>query len=140
MGRETGATIDGRVAGSAFADGSGSAQGRDINGPTSSILSTTKWEHKVMVGGMVQNIRFNKSTFQREADYKALKDLVLTYMKRGGFEIQVNMTSKEELLDAQIHPENHRNLVVRVAGYSDYFTHLNPNMQAEVISRTEHCF
>ena len=140
LGRQTGATIDGRVAGCAFADGSGSAQGRDINGPTSSILSTTKWEHKVMVGGMVQNIRFNKSTFQREADYKALKDLVLTYMKRGGFEIQVNMTSKEELLDAQIHPENYKNLVVRVAGYSDYFTHLNPNMQAEVISRTEHCF
>ncbi|MBQ7256103.1 MAG: hypothetical protein IJS60_00225 [Abditibacteriota bacterium] len=140
LGRLTGATIDGRMAGSAFADGSGSAQGRDVHGPTSSILSTTKWEHKVMVGGMVQNIRFNKSTFQREADYKALKDLVLTYMRRGGFEIQVNMTSKEELLDAQIHPENYRNLVVRVAGYSDYFTHLNPNMQAEVISRTEHCF
>lgn len=140
LGRETGATPDGRLAGTAFADGSGSAQGRDVNGPTSSILSTTKWDHSLMVGGMVQNIRFNKSSFTREADYKALKDLIVTYLKRGGFEIQVNMTSKEELLDAQIHPEKYKDLVVRVAGYSDYFTHLNPNMQAEVISRTEHIF
>jgi len=138
LGGETMATPDGRCAGFPFADGAGSAQGRDVNGPTSSILSTTKWDHKEMMGGIVQNIKFSKSNFNKESDYEALKNLIITYLKRGGFEIQVNMTSKEELLDAQKHPERYKNLIVRVAGYSDYFIHLSPNMQKEVIARTEH--
>ena len=64
--------------------------------------------------------------------------LIETYMRRGGFEIQVNVVSTDILRDAQIHPEKYRDLLVRVAGYSDYFIHLNPNMQAEIIARNEH--
>ena len=67
-----------------------------------------------------------------------MKALIRAYVERGGFEMQINVTDKALLLDAQKHPENHRDLVVRIGGYSDYFTRLSPQMQAEVIQRTEH--
>jgi pyruvate-formate lyase len=68
----------------------------------------------------------------------ALADLVRTYMRRGGFEIQVNVVSNDTLRAAQAHPEQYSDLVVRVAGYSDYFVKLSPSMQDEIIARTEH--
>ncbi|MFC1716772.1 pyruvate formate lyase family protein, partial [Candidatus Poribacteria bacterium] len=138
MGSGTGATPDGRKAGFPLADGAGAAQGREKSGPTASVLSTTKWDHKKVIGGLVHNVRFSKNTLKTDVDLAALRDLIETYMRRGGFEIQVNVLSAEELLDAQEHPENYPDLLVRVAGYSDYFVHLNPNMQAEIIARTEH--
>ncbi len=138
MGSGTGATPDGRKAGFPLADGAGAAQGREKSGPTASVLSTTKWDHKKVIGGLVHNVRFSKNTLKTDTDLAALRDLIETYMQRGGFEIQVNVLSAEELRDAQEHPENYPDLLVRVAGYSDYFIHLNPNMQAEIIARTEH--
>jgi pyruvate-formate lyase len=140
FGSGTGATPDGRKAGFPLADGAGASQGREKSGPTASILSTTKWNHKKAIGGLVQNIRFSKNALKSEQDLEALANLIETYLRRGGFEIQVNVLSADLLKDAQEHPENYLDLLVRVAGYSDYFIHLNPNMQAEVIARTEHEF
>ena len=83
-------------------------------------------------------MRFSKSALKTDESLAALRNLIETYLRRGGFEIQVNVVSADTLRDAQEHPENYPDLLVRVAGYSDYFVHLNPNMQAEVIARTEH--
>ena len=138
MGSQTGATPDGRKAEFPLADGAGAAQGREKSGPTASVLSTTRWDHKKALGGLVHNVKFSKNALKTADDLAALRELIETYLRRGGFEIQVNVISVEELHDAQEHPENYPDLLVRVAGYSDYFVHLNRNMQAEIIARTEH--
>jgi formate C-acetyltransferase len=138
FGSGTGATPDGRKSGWPLADGAGAAQGREKKGPTASIISTTKWNHKKAIGGLVQNLKFSKQALKKNKDLLALKGLIETYLRRGGFEIQVNVVDAEVLLDAQIHPEKYQDLLVRVAGYSDYFVHLNQNMQSEIIKRTEH--
>ncbi len=138
FGAGTGATPDGRRAGFPLADGAGAAQGREKSGPTASVLSTTKWNHKKALGGLVHNVRFSKNALNTDDGLAGLRNLIETYLRRGGFEIQVNVVSANVLRDAQEHPENYLDLLVRVAGYSDYFVHLNPNMQAEVIARTEH--
>jgi len=138
MGSETGATPDGRLAKWPLADGAGAAQGREKAGPTASVLSTTKWCHRRVLGGLVHNAKFSKSLLQTEDARKALRNVIETYLRRGGFEIQINVVGKDVLLDAQKHPEQYQDLLVRVAGYSDYFVHLNKNMQDEIIARTEH--
>jgi trans-4-hydroxy-L-proline dehydratase len=138
FGSATGATPDGRRAGFPFADGAGASQGRERRGPTASILSTTKWNHRRALGGLVQNVRFSGSTFRSAEDLTKLRHLLETFLRRGGFEIQVNVAGSETLRDAQCRPEQYRDLLIRVAGYSDYFVHLNRNMQEEVIARTEH--
>jgi len=140
LGANTSTTPDGRKAGFPFADGAGAVQGREKRGPTASVISTTKWDHKKVLGGLVHNVKFSKKVLGTESGLKALRNLIKTYLRRGGFEIQVNVVSADTLRDAQVHPENYADLLVRVAGYSDYFVHLNPNMQAEVIARTEHEF
>jgi len=139
LGSRTSATPDGRRAGTPLADGAGAAQGRENNGPTAAILSTTKWPHRAAIGGLVQNLKFSRSLLANEAGREGLKALLLTYLRRGGFEVQVNVVDHRVLRDAQLHPERHRDLLVRVAGYSDYFVHLNRNMQDEIIARSLHC-
>ena len=138
FGSDTGATPDGRRAGFPLADGAGAAQGREKRGPTASLLSTTKWNHRKALGGLVHNVKFSKTALRSDGDLAALRGFIETYLRRGGFEIQVNVVSAETLREAQEHPEAYADLLVRVAGYSDYFVHLDPNMQAEVIARTEH--
>jgi len=137
FGAETGATPDGRKGHRPLADGAGAAQGREKKGPTASVLSTTKWSHRKVLGGLVHNAKFSKAFFRTEKDRQAIRNLIETYLRRGGFEIQVNVVGKDDLLDAQQHPEKYSDLLVRVAGYSDYFVHLNRNMQDEIIQRTE---
>lgn len=138
MGSETGATPDGRLSGWPLADGAGAAQGREKRGPTASVLSTTSWSHRKALGGLVHNAKFSKALFKNQEARDALRGVIETYLRRGGFEMQINVVGKETLLDAQKHPEQYQDLLVRVAGYSDYFVHLNEKMQAEVIARTEH--
>ncbi len=138
FGARTGATPDGRKAGAALADGAGAAQGRETAGPTASILSTTKWSHRSAIGGLVHNLKLAGSSLRTASDLQALRTLIETYLRMGGFEIQVNVVDADVLRDAQAHPELHADLLVRVAGYSDYFTHLGPVLQEEVIARTEH--
>jgi len=138
LGSATGALPDGRRAGFPLSDGAGAAQGREKEGPTASLLSTTKWNHKRALGGLVQNVKFAKSTFRSEEDLAGLRHLIETFLRRGGFEIQVNVVDAETLREAQARPEAYQDLIVRVAGYSDYFVRLSRNMQEEVIQRTEH--
>ncbi len=137
LGRGTIATPDGRPAGFPFGDGSGPAQGREKNGPTASVLSSTKWEHYPFIGGIAVNLKFAKSVFNDESLPKLIT-LIKTYLNRGGFEIQINVVDREVLVDAQAHPEKYSDLVVRIGGYSDYFIHIGKSMQDEVILRTEH--
>lgn len=138
FGSQTGATPDGRRAGTALADGAGAAQGRESAGPTASIVSTTKWNHRRAIGGLVHNLRVARGSLLTGEDMAALRNLIETYLRLGGFEIQVNVVDSSALRDAQAHPEMHRDLLVRVAGYSDYFTNLSPVLQEEVIARSEH--
>jgi formate C-acetyltransferase len=138
LGSQTGATPDGRHGGTPLADGAGAAQGRESNGPTAAVLSSTKWSHRAALGGLVHNIKFSRSMLKTSTARQAMRAVLETYLRRGGFEIQVNVVGREVLLDAQKHPEMYPDLLVRVAGYSDYFVHLNRNMQNEVIARTEH--
>ena len=137
LGRETPATPDGRLCGFPLGDGSGPAQGREHSGPTASILSSTSWCHERFIGGIAVNLKFSPGLFKGETLDKMLA-IIRTYMRRGGFELQINVVNRERLLDAQKHPELHRDLVVRIGGYSDYFTNLSPQMQQEVLLRTEH--
>lgn len=137
FGRKTSATPDGRCAGFPLGDGSGPCQGREMNGPTASILSSTKWDHHSFIGGIAVNMKFSKNSLG-ENSIKTMEELVLTYLSRGGFEMQINVVDKATLLDAVQNPEAHRDLVVRIGGYSDYFTRLSSHMQSEVILRTEH--
>lgn len=137
LGSVTGATPDGRKAGFPLGDGSGPAQGRELNGPTASILSSTKWSHKEFIGGVAVNMKFSKKVFDSDSSMH-MRALILAFMKRGGFEMQINVVDRDTLLAAQKNPEQYQDLVVRIGGYSDYFVKLSPQMQAEVLLRTEH--
>ena len=137
FGKDTGATPDGRKKGFPLGDGSGPCQGRELNGPTASILSSTKWSHKEFIGGVAVNMKFSKKTLG-DNSLGTMKSLVKTYLKRGGFEIQINVTDKETLYKALEDPSAYRDLVVRIGGYSDYFVKLSQRMKDEVILRTEH--
>ncbi len=137
FGKHTGATPDGRRAGFPLGDGSGPAQGREMDGPTTSLLASTTWEHTPFIGGIAVNMKFSHSTLGDNAA-ELLASLAKTYLARGGFEWQVNVVDNAVLQDAVLHPENYPDLVVRIGGYSDYFTRLSPTMQQEVIARTAH--
>jgi len=90
-----------------------------------------------MLGGIAVNLKFSRSSLD-ERFIEGLCGLIETYVRRGGFEVQVNVVDLEDLLAAREHPEQYRDLVVRIGGYSDYFTGLSPEMQEEVIQRTQH--
>ncbi len=137
LGSQTGATPDGRRAGTPFADGAGPAQGRERKGPTAAVKSITCWDHTPMLGGLVLNLKFSKEALASEESRAKLADLIRTYMRLGGFEVQVNVVDRQTLVAAQADPERYRDLVVRVAGYTDYFTGLSRAMQDEIIARTE---
>ncbi len=137
FGRQTGATPDGRPAGFPLGDGSGPCQGRESCGPTASVLSTTKWSHKELIGGVAMNVKFARATFDAQSGEK-LRALIHVYLARGGFEMQINVVDRETLLAAQREPESYKDLVVRIGGYSDYFTKISPEMQAEVLLRSAH--
>ncbi len=138
LGRQCGATPDGRRAGFPFADGCGPAQGRDQSGPTTAVRSVTTWDAAPLIGGAAFNMKFSTSLFSTPETLQRLRDLVVTFLQRGGFETQVNVVDARTLRAAQENPEAYRDLVVRIGGYTDYFTRLTPEMQSEVIMRTEY--
>jgi formate C-acetyltransferase len=137
LGFDTPATPDGRLAEKALANGAGAHQGREFSGPTASALSTTAWSHRKALGGLVHNVRFSGSVFATAESRQAARAVIETYLQRGGFEIQVNVLSADTLRAAQKRPEEYRDLLVRVAGYSNYFTSLMESLQEDVITRTE---
>jgi len=112
-------------------------EGREAEGPTASVLSSTSWEHWPFIGGVAVNMKFSKSLFTKDS-LTVLKSIVRTYLSRGGFELQINVTDRETLERARACPAEYEDLVVRIGGYSDYFTKIGKNMQDEVILRTEH--
>lgn len=137
-GERTGALPNGRLAGRPLSDGAVSpSQGADTKGPTAVINSCCKIDQSKILGTLL-NMKFLASTFKTKDDRKKLFFLIKTYFDGGGKHIQFNTVDRATLLDAQIHPELHRNLIVRVAGYSAFFTELSRGMQNEIIARTEH--
>ncbi|HUT17795.1 MAG TPA: pyruvate formate lyase family protein [Anaerolineae bacterium] len=137
LGRITAASADGRRAGFPLGDGSGPAQGRERLGPTAAVLSATKWQHAPHLGGIAVNLKFSRPRDAAQFGTRLI-EIVETYLERGGFEVQVNVVDKATLLSAQEHPEQYRDLIVRIGGYSDYFVGLSTEMQQEIIMRTEH--
>jgi pyruvate formate-lyase/glycerol dehydratase family glycyl radical enzyme len=137
-GKRVGALPSGRFAGLSLADGGVSpAQGMDINGPTAIIKSAGKI-NQIPIFGTLFNIKFHPSALKSGDDLSKFLTLIRTYLvDLGGEHIQFNIVDRKTLLDAQEHPEQHRNLLVRVAGYSAFWVELDPQIQAEIIQRTE---
>lgn len=137
-GAITGATPDGRTAGETLADGSLSpAQGRDANGPTA-VLRSAMTVNQIPFQATLLNMKFDPSTFKSESDQRKLSMLMRTYFSQGGKHIQFNVVDKETLLESQRRPEQHQDLIVRVAGYSAYFVNLGKPVQDEIIKRTDY--
>ena len=137
FGSVTGATPDGRNAWLPLSEGISPFQGVDHNGPTSVIKSASKIDH-LLTGGTLLNQKFSPSFFEDEDSYEKLTALIRSYFSLDGHHIQFNVVNAETLKDAQKHPEKYRDLIVRVAGYSDYFNDLGDDLQNEIIRRTEH--
>ncbi len=137
LGSVTEATPDGRKRAFPLGDGSGPAQGREVKGPTASVLSSTKWRHEYFIGGIAVNMKFSRENFTEET-LNNIASLIKVFIKRGGFELQINAVDRETLLKARKDPEAYQDLIVRIGGYSDYFIHLTPAMQDEIILRTTH--
>lgn len=137
FGSVTGATPDGRNAWLPLSEGISPFQGVDHNGPTSVIKSASKIDH-LLTGGTLLNQKFSPSFFEDEDSYEKLTALIRSYFSLDGHHIQFNVVNAETLKDAQRHPEKYRDLIVRVAGYSDYFNDLGDDLQNEIIRRTEH--
>lgn len=136
-GKRVGALPSGRLAGQTLADGSVSpCQGADVNGPTAVINSAGKID-QVPLFGTLLNMKFHPSAMKTDEDLKKIYTLIKTYFDYGGKHAQFNVVDSKTLKEAQKHPERHRNLMVRVAGYSAYFTELSSNVQDEIIQRTE---
>ena len=137
FGSVTGATSDGRNAYKPLSEGISPSQGVDKNGPTSVIKSASKIDH-LRTGGTLLNQKFSPQFFEDEDSYDSLTSLIRSYFSLDGHHIQFNVVNAETLKDAQKHPELYRDLIVRVAGYSDYFNDLGEDLQNEIINRTEY--
>ena len=136
FGSVCGATPNGRLAHFAISDGTSPAHGSDTHGPTAVIKSLGKLD-QTKSGGTLLNVRFVPQLLKRDEDQKKLASLIRTYFKFGGHHIQFNIVDTATLHDAQQHPEEYRDLLVRVAGYSDYFNDMTTQLQNEIIARTE---
>ena len=137
QGYTTWATPDGRLAGTPIADAASPVQGRDKNGPTAILASSLCYDHSKYMDGVCLNIRLHPTSLKRDDGIIKLRDMVKTYMSKGGAETQFNVVSTETLRKAQETPEEYQNLVVRIAGYSAYFVELTKDCQNDVISRHE---
>jgi len=137
FGSVIGATPDGRRAGQPLSEGVSPVQGADRHGPTAVLKSVAKMDHG-RTGGTLLNQKFTPALLADDAGLDGLVQLVRTYFALGGHHIQFNVVDAATLRAAQAHPEEHRDLIVRVAGYSDYFCDLGKSLQDEIIARTEH--
>ena len=136
FGKVLGATPNGRHAGKSISDGTSPSHGCDTHGPSAVIKSLTKIDH-VRSGGTLLNQRFLPSLLKRDQDLMKLGSLIRSYFTMGGHHIQFNIVDTATLYAAQEHPEDYKDLLVRMAGYSDYFNDMNQDLQQEVIERTE---
>ncbi|RPJ54703.1 MAG: formate C-acetyltransferase/glycerol dehydratase family glycyl radical enzyme, partial [Dehalococcoidia bacterium] len=137
FGSVTGALPDGRLAGEPVSEGISPVQGADCHGPTAVVKSAAKIDH-IRTGGTLLNQKFTPGILKDETGVTKLRYLVRSYFSMDGHHIQFNVVDAKTLLEAQKHPEKYRDLIVRVAGYSDYFVDLGESLQNEIIRRTEH--
>ena len=136
-GSNVGAGANGRhKADPLIADSIGATPGRDEEGPTALLNSVLKLPHHLAGSGFILQIKFDKAGFAMEEGINNFIALWKTYFENGGQQLSVSVVSQEELLDAKVHPENHRDLIVRVGGYSDYFVNISSDLQDNVIART----
>lgn len=139
MGQNVGASADGRFAQDPLADGGLSAvYGRDIQGPTAVLKSVSKMDNSCTTNGGLLNMKFLPDFFKTEAGITKFCNFLRAFVDLEVPHIQFNVVSKENLLDAQKHPDQYRSLTVRVAGYTAYFTELAGDLQNEIIARTSY--
>ena len=136
FGQVCGASADGRLAHFAISDGTSPAHGADTNGPTAVIRSLGKLD-QTKSGGTLLNVRFAPALLKTDREVSKLGKLIREYFRLGGHHIQFNIVDTETLLDAQKNPDQYRDLLVRVAGYSDYFNDMTSQLQDEIIARTQ---
>ena len=135
LGKTVGATPDGRNAGEQLSESQSPTYNTERKGPTAVLNSVAKLPlKKTPTGGL--NIKFQPSLFKNEGGKSVLVSLISGFFKNGGMHMQINVIDKDELIDAQKHPEKHMDLLVRVVGYSAYFVTLSPEQQNEIIERT----
>jgi pyruvate formate-lyase/glycerol dehydratase family glycyl radical enzyme len=137
FGSVIGATPDGRLANKPLSEGISPVQGADRKGPTAVLKSAAKIDH-LRTGGTLLNQKFTPQILEDETGLENVLHLIRSYFKMDGHHIQFNVVNAETLRKAQKEPENYRDLIVRVAGYSDYFVNLGLDLQEEIIHRTEH--
>jgi len=137
FGSVVGATPDGRKSGEPLSEGVSPVQGADRKGPTAVIKSVSKIDH-VRTGGTLLNQKFAPELLTEEEGLNKMAHLIRTYFKLDGHHIQFNVVNAETLRDAQRHPEKYMDLMIRVAGYTDYFVNLSEELQNEIIRRTGH--
>ena len=137
FGGMTGATPDGRRGGTPLSEGISPTQGADRLGPTAVLRSASKMDQARTCGTLL-NMKVSPGVIEGDEGIAKLANLVRTYFRLGGHHIQFNVVSAKTLREAQAHPDAHRDLIVRVAGYSDYFGDLSRELQDEIIARTEH--
>jgi pyruvate formate-lyase/glycerol dehydratase family glycyl radical enzyme len=137
FGQMTSATPDGRASGTPLADGISPVQQMDLNGPTATLVSVSNIDQVKYPNGTLLNMKFHPSSLQGEEGVTKLSNLIQAYFGMGGMEMQINVVSAETLKNAQKKPEEYKNLVVRVAGFSTYFIELHVDSQNDLISRTE---
>lgn len=137
FGSVTGATPDGRKSGEPLSEGISPVQGADRKGPTAVLKSAVKIDH-LRTGGTLLNQKFTPQILEDEDGMTKLAHLIRSYFRMDGHHVQLNVVTAETLRKAQKNPEKYRDLIVRVAGYSDYFVELGAELQNEIISRTEH--
>lgn len=140
FGKDVGALPDGRLAKEPLADGVSPRQGHDVNGPTAACNSVAKLDHFSASNGTLFNQKFLPSAVAGDTGLQNFAAVVRNYFDHKGMHVQFNVIDKQTLLDAQAHPENYKDLVVRVAGYSAQFTVLAKEVQDDIIGRTENSF
>ena len=123
-----------------MADATSPAQGRDLNGPTAVFNSTCCFDHSRLMDGIALNMRIHPSSVSTDEGLGKLKEMTKTYFANGGMEVQYNIVSAETMRAAQEDPQTYRDLVVRIAGFSAYFVEMTPDLQNDIISRTENAF
>lgn len=136
FGLVLGASVNGRFAKRSISDGTSPSQGADTHGPTAVIKSLGKLD-QIKSGGTLLNLRFLPSLLKKESDISKLANLIRSYFAMGGHHVQFNIVDTQTLYAAQERPEDYKDLLVRMAGYSDYFNDMNADLQGEIISRTE---
>ncbi|MFW9845620.1 MAG: glycine radical domain-containing protein, partial [Candidatus Thorarchaeota archaeon] len=137
QGEVLGATPDGRKAGIMLSDGVSPTQNRDVHGPTAAMKSVSRLDHSLCYNGTLYNMKFTPDYFDSISSRRKFIGLIDGYFELGGLHTQFNVVDRETLEDAKVNPLQHRDLIVRVAGYSAYFIELDPFVQDEVIARTE---